>query len=242
METKVNNPKALKALQENIDNANNPQRRYTGNTGKRNSWVDYYENKTSETVVGVNNTPNVKRGRQRDIAFQDMKANDSYEQRSVKSSPSDTRLRSAAVKDAIARGVGDVKSGDRLTAEPTTKSRARLYERWGGKAFAADAKTGKIDTRITRDGGTINIRGEKGPAPNFKGMKGDLARMAIKNVMQIVGGPYLKGAMFADDTIAGMTGVRPSQKIKEGHLATQNASIKRRLEQGDRFPRMDIKF
>lgn len=226
IEAQVRNTKAATALMDNIVNAENPQRRYTGNTGKRNSYLDYYQNDTAEVGVGVTNTPNVKRGRERNIAFMDLEAGGSYEQRSSKSSPSDMRLRSAVVKDAIARGIGEVKSGDRITAEPTSSSRARLYERWGGKAFAADKKTGKIDTRVTRDGGTINIRGEKTAAPNFKGMKADLAKMAIKHVMRTVGGPFLQGAMTVDSVAKQATGTSISEN-KQQQLDRTHEALKK---------------
>lgn len=197
----IKNERALKALQENIDNAKSPNRKYIGNTGKKNSYIDSYRNETAGVETQITNTPNARRGRERDVAFQDMEG-DGFNQRSSKGTKADRQLRSAVVRDQIARGLGELNSGDKVTSNPTTKSRARLYKGIGGEAFdAVEDKKGNIKTeaRITRDGGAINAKGKKTKGIDLKELKGPLARLGIKNVMRLVGGPVAQGLMTIDD-------------------------------------------
>jgi hypothetical protein len=205
----VVDPIAAQALQENIDNAANPDRKYVGNTGKKNSYVDTYQNKTAGVETQIKNTPNVKRGRQRDIAFRDLEG-PGYEQRSEKGSAYDRKLRSNVVKDQISRGLPELKSGDRITANPTNKARARLYQQVGGQAFAAvPDRHGDllVDGRMTRDGHVINSKGKKVDLPDIKGLRSGLGQMAVKRLIGIIGGPPLQALLTADSLVRQQFGV-----------------------------------
>lgn len=193
-------PVAAQAMQENIDQQNNPNRRYVGNTGKKNSHIDTFTNKTAGVETQVTNTPNAGRGRQRDIAFRDLEG-PAYEQRPNKGTAQDRKLRSAVVQDQISRGLGEVKSGDRITANPTSKGRARLYTRIGGAAFeAVPDRQGDllVSGRVTKDGGVINARGQKVEMPNIKGLRSGLSQMVVKRFMATVGGPPVQALMTVD--------------------------------------------
>ena len=194
-------PVAAAALQENIDNAKSPDRKYTGNTGKKNSFRDTYKNKTAGVETQVLDTPNQGRGRRKDVGFRDLEG-PGYDQRANKGSAYDRKLRSAVVKDQIARGVGDLNSGDKITANPTSKGRARLYKQIGGAAFeAVPDRVGDlmVEGRVTRDGGVINAKGQKVKMPDIKGLKKDLSQMAVKRMMARVGGAPLQALMIVDD-------------------------------------------
>jgi hypothetical protein len=221
-------PVAATALQENIDSARNPQRRYVGNTGKRNSYVDTHTNRTAGVETQISNTPNARRGRQHDIAFRDTGGN-GYEQRADKGTPYDRRLRSATVKDQISRGLdaqGGLNSGDRLTANPTSKGRARLYQGIGGQAFEATPDRHgdlMVDSRVTRDGGVINSKGKKVAIPNIKGLRTDLSQMAVKRMIAQVGGPLVQGLMQVDGMLKSATGKGLFEHQHEEKLRTAAA-------------------
>ena len=202
-------PRAAQALQENINNARTPNRRHIGNTGKANSWVDTYNNRTAGVETQVQNTPNARRGRQMDVAFRDTGA-EGYEQRASKGTAYERQLRSNVVKDQISRGLenqrpGGLQSGDRITADPTSTSRQRLYERIGGKMFGSNAK-GVIDSRILRSGAVVNANGVKSPMPDIKGLRSGLSQMAIKRQLAALGGPYLQGIIQLDGILKGVYG------------------------------------
>ena len=202
-------PIAAQALQENIDNAANPDRKYVGNTGKKNSYVDTYRNTTAGVETQIKDTPNVKRGRQRDVAFRDLEG-PGYEQRSDKGSAYERKLRSNVVKDQISRGLPELKSGDRVTANPTSKARARLYQQVGGQAFeAVPDRHGDllVDGRVTRDGHVINAKGKKVDLPNIKGLRSGLSQMAVKRLIGVVGGPPLQALLTADSLLKQQYGV-----------------------------------
>ena len=204
-------PVAAQALQENMDNAQNPQRKYVGNTGKKNSYIDTYTNKTAGVETQITNTPNHRRGRAHDIGFRDVQGQ-GYEQRPNKGTPYDRKLRSEVVKDQISRGLeaqGGLNSGDRVTANPTSKGRARLYRQIGGKAFEATPdRVGDltIDSRVTRDGGIITKSGKKVPMPNIKGLRSGLSQMAVRRMMAAVGGPPTQALMTVDSMLKQTTG------------------------------------
>ena len=107
--TKLKNPKAAKALKEN--RTSKPSVKYTGNTGKKNSTISTYTNKTVGTEVQVKDTPNPRRGRNRDVAFKDTRAK-GYEQPTNKGTATDRKLKSAVVQDQIARAVQPQQVGD----------------------------------------------------------------------------------------------------------------------------------
>ena len=71
----------------------------------------------------------------------------------------------------------------------------------------------------------------KGPVNfNPNDLKKPLTDMAAKSIVKRLAGPYAQAAMFVDDTVAGMTGHRPSQKIKEGFEDTIQKNIQKRLK------------
>ena len=212
MTTQVD-PVAAQAMQENIDNARNPDRRYIGNTGKRNQWVDTYENKTAEVKTQVSNTPNVRRGRQFDIGFQDTQAQ-GYEQRPrAGDTPKQQQLRSAVVKDQVSRGLEaqrpqGLQSGDRITANPTSKGRTRLYRQIGGQVFeSGPSRTGwQIDSQVQRNGTVKTTKGNVVKMPDLKNLRRDLSQQVVKNRLSLIGGPFLQAVIQLDSILKGATG------------------------------------
>ncbi len=219
--TKLKSPKAAQALREN--KTSQPKVKYTGNTGKKNSTVKTYTNKTVGTEVQVKDTPNAKRGRSRDVAFRDTNAK-GYNQPTNKGTAADRKLKSAVVQDQIARAVPPQKSGDRLTADPTSAGRGRLYGQQGTQFASGTDRAGNptIDTKTLRSGNTVNARGQKAGPINLERLKIPLLRMGTQRVLSAAG-PYGRAAstiMQIDQLIESVSG---KSGTKRWHEAIQQA-------------------
>ena len=235
-------PKARLALEENKRNARNvkPRTWASSNTGYKGENVKNetrtYTNRTAGTQVTIDETtkPGATRAQRprisSDIAFQDTTAEpNSYNQRAVKGKPIDTKLRSAVIQDQIARGTKPVMPGDTITANPTTPSRARLYERMGGKAFGATKNPNYQEIMTTQQPGgkgSVNLRGEKAPPINLEKLKGPLKGLANKKLLGALGpwGRALSLVMQVDGLIEGITGKGVGTRINEGSNAVRQNS------------------
>ena len=205
--SKQKSPKAAQALAEN--KRSKPKVKYTGNTGKRNSTVSTYTNNTVGTEVQVKDTPNPRRGRTRDVAFRDTGA-EGYNQRGNRGTPADRQLRSAVVQDQISRAIPAQRSGDRITADPTSAGRARLYGQQGPQFASSPDRAGNptINTQTLRSGNTVNAAGQKGGPINLEQLRIPLQRQAISRVVGMAG-PYgraLSTVMEIDNFIKATTG------------------------------------
>ena len=170
-----------------------------------------------------------------------LRKDDSYEPRK-NISPKNAKLRQANVKFQTGQLLNEVRSGEVVEAQPVESQsgknpRARIYDRMTKGALKSQ--------RIKSDGFSYDQimagRGDgddwinsanKGKVVKFNpnDLKKPLMDMAAKSIAKRLAGPQVQAAMFVDDTVAGMTGHRPSEKIKEGFEDTIRKNIEKRMK------------
>ena len=202
---------------------------------------DEWGRKTHDLEFGRENTPD----------------RDPYKRRK-NLSKDNAKVRQANIKYQMGSQIDAIPEGDVIEAQPVNENpdkpnaRARIYDREtkgalkGKKAWITkDIATEEINTRkLSKD----TYRNAKGETVKFdpKSLKEPLKNLAkgtaVSAIVKRLAGPWGQAAMFADDTIEGITGKRPSKEITKGHKKAMEKMIKERLEKGERFIDPGLRF